>query len=168
MYCMSGTKKIAVIVVLENSQNWLMLKRKYPPNQDLYTPVGGKLEPGESPRAAALREAREEAGIKLQNISYCGVLVDSAPTDYNWVCFVYRAEVEYFKPPFCNEGVLSWIPISTLHTIPKPATDPYLYSLVLARTPFYLSAVYSKDNQLISLTEEISGTCLFGDNLHGH
>ena len=168
MYCMPGSKKIAVIVVLESNQHWLMLKRKYPPNQDLYTPVGGKLEAGESPKEAALREVHEEAGIELQNIAYCGVLVDSAPTNYNWICFVYRANVDCFKPPFCSEGLLSWIPISTLHTIPKPVTDPYLYPLVLAHTPFYLSAVYSEDDQLVSLTEEIAGVCLFSDNSLKH
>ena len=64
--------KIAVVVILERPGYWLMLKRSYPPNQGLYTPVGGKIEDGESPRAAAFREVQEEAGLQIENIHYCG------------------------------------------------------------------------------------------------
>ena len=90
--------KIAVVVILESPGYWLMLKRSYPPNQGLYTPVGGKIEDGESPRAAAIREVQEEVGLQLEDVRYCGLLVDSSPTDYNWICFVYRANVDYFAP----------------------------------------------------------------------
>ena len=88
--------KIAVVVILESPGYWLMLERNYPTNQDLCTPVGGKIEDGESPRAAAIREVQEEVGLQLEDVRYCGILVDSSPTDYNWICFVYRASIEYF------------------------------------------------------------------------
>ena len=153
--------KIAVVVILESSGYWLMLKRNYPPNQGLYTPVGGKIEDGESPRAAAIREVKEEAGLELKNIRYCGLLVDSSPTDYNWVCFVYRASVSNFAPPSCNEGTLTWVPIESLATLPTPVTDPYLYPYVLSSQTFFLNALYSNEGDLIKLTEEISDTRLF-------
>ena len=138
-----------------------MLKRSNPPNQGLYTPVGGKIEDGESPRAAAIREVGEEASLQLEDVGYCGRLVDSSPTDYNWICFVYRASVDYFAPPDCNEGKLTWVPIESLATLPTPVTDPYLYPCVLSGQPFFLSALYSRENDLIELTEEISNTRLF-------
>ena len=138
-----------------------MLKRSNPPNQGLYTPVGGKIEDGESPRAAAIREVGEEAGLQLEDVGYCGLLVDSSPTDYNWICFVYRATVDYFTPHDCNEGTLAWVPIESLTNLPTPVTDPYLYPLVLSGQPFFLNAIYSKENDLIELTEEISDTRLF-------
>ena len=138
-----------------------MLKRDYPPNQGRYTPVGGKIEDGESPRAAAIREVKEEAGLQLEDVRYCGLLVDSSPTDYNWVCFIYRASVDYFAPPSCTEGTLAWVPIESLATLPTPVTDPYLYPCVLSGKPFFLNALYSSEDDLIKLTEEISDTCLF-------
>ena len=153
--------KNAVVVILESPGYWLMLKRSHPPNQGLYTPVGGKIENGESPRAAAIREVQEEADLQIEDPRYSGVLVDSSPTDYNWICFVYRASVDYFEPPSCNEGTLSWIPVESLATLPTPVTDPYLYPRVLLGQPFFLNAVYSKENDLIELTEEISDTRLF-------
>ena len=153
--------KIAVVVILESPGYWLMLKRSRSPNQGLYTPVGGKIENGESPRAAAIREVQEEAGLQIEDPRYCGLLVDSSPTDYNWICFVYRASVEYFQPPSCNEGALSWIPVESLATLPTPVTDPYLYPRVLSDQPFFLNALYSNEGDLIELTEEISDTRLF-------
>ena len=153
--------KNAVVVILESPGYWLMLKRSHPPNQGLYTPVGGKIENGESPRAAAIREVQEEAGLQIEDPLYCGLLVDSSPTDYNWICFVYRASVDYFEPPSCNEGMLSWIPVESLATLPTPVTDPYLYPRVLSDQPFFLNALYSNEGDLIELTEEISDTRLF-------
>ena len=158
---MPTSTTIAVIVILESSEYWLMLRRNYPPNQGLYTPVGGKVEDGESPRTAAIREVQEEAGLQLEDVGYCGLLVDSSPTDYNWVCFVYRASVDYFSPPNCNEGTLTWIPLESLATLQTPVTDPYLYPCILSGQPFFLNALYSNENDLVELTEEISDTRLF-------
>ena len=153
--------KIAVIVILEAREHWLMLKRKYPPNKDLFAPVGGKLESGESPRHAAIREVYEETGITIETIHYKGLLVDSSPTDYNWTCFIYQANIQYITPPHCREGTLDWIPIDSLSELPTPVSDPYLYPLILSGKPFFLSATYSTENKLISLTEEISETELY-------
>jgi len=60
--------KIAVLVYIFNDAGeLLLLHRKRPPNRDLYSPVGGKLEQGigESPYACALREVEEEVEIVL-------------------------------------------------------------------------------------------------------
>ena len=153
--------KIAVIVILEAREHWLMLKRKYPPNKDLYTPVGGKLESGESPRNGAIREVYEETGITIETMHYKGLLVDSSPVDYNWTCFIYQAKIQYIIPPYCSEGTLVWIPIDSLSQLPTPVSDPYLYPHILSGKPFYLSATYSAENKLTALTEEISETKLF-------
>lgn len=153
--------KIAVIVILEAREHWLMLKRKYPPNKDLYTPVGGKLESGESPRNGAIREVYEETGITIETMHYKGLLVDSSPVDYNWTCFIYQAKIQYIIPPYCSEGTLVWIPIDSLSQLPTPVSDPYLYPLILSGKPFFISATYSAENKLTALTEEISETKLF-------
>src|ERR1035437_3474557 len=62
--------KIAVLAYIFNAEGkLLLLHRKKPPNQDLYSPIGGKLEQqiGESPYACALREIAEEVGVALLN-----------------------------------------------------------------------------------------------------
>ena len=153
--------KIAVIVILEAQDYWLMLQRKHPPNKGLFVPVGGKLEYGESPRAAAIREVGEETGFEIGKVRYKGLLVDSSPNDYNWTCFVYQAAIEYVSPPLCAEGILIWVPIGSLPNLPTPETDPYLYPLILSGKPFFINATYSQEDKLIKLTEEISETQLY-------
>ena len=153
--------KIAVIVILEAQDYWLMLQRKHPPNKGLFVPVGGKLEYGESPRAAAIREVGEETGFEIGKVRYKGLLVDSSPNDYNWTCFVYQAAIEYVSPPLCAEGTLIWVPIGSLPNLPTPETDPYLYPLILSGKPFFINARYSQEDKLIKLTEEISETQLY-------
>ena len=153
--------KIAVIVILQAQDHWLMLQRKHSPNKNLFVPVGGKLEHGESPQAAAIREVGEETGFEIDKVHYKGLLVDSSPNDYNWTCFVYQTEIEYVSPPLCTEGTLVWVPIEALPNLPTPETDPYLYPLILAGKPFFINARYSDEDKLIKLTEEVSETQLY-------
>jgi len=47
---------------LTRGDHILMLHRRRPPNQGLWNRVGGRIEAGESPLTACLREVREETG----------------------------------------------------------------------------------------------------------
>lgn len=44
-----GLKKAATLCVLRHQNQLLLLKRWKEPNKDLFTPVGGKLDPFEGP-----------------------------------------------------------------------------------------------------------------------
>jgi len=126
-----GLKKTATLCVLKNDHNFLLLKRLKEPNKDQYTPVGGKLDPFENPLQSALRETQEETGIVVETMKYCGVLTESSPTKYNWVGFVYLAEIPFIPPPDCNEGTLEWINFEQVLDIPTPKTDWFIYDLSL-------------------------------------
>lgn len=115
-----GLKKTAVLCVLKHGDQLLLLKRLKEPNKDMYTPVGGKLDPFESPLDAAIRETREETGIEVDRFKYCGVLVETSPSAYNWTSFVYLAEIDWQPAPPCNEGDLKWIPYAQVLEYPHP------------------------------------------------
>jgi 8-oxo-dGTP diphosphatase len=75
--------KIAVLAYIFNDAGKiLLLRRKKYPNQNLYSPIGGKLEQplGESPYACALREIHEEIGIQLtlDDIHLLGIVSERA------------------------------------------------------------------------------------------
>lgn len=54
-------------VIIVNEQNQILLvQRGHAPQQGRWTVPGGRLEPGESPEQAAVREAREETGLEVQ------------------------------------------------------------------------------------------------------
>ena len=92
---MDGLKKVASMVILKNRDRYLLLKRAKEPNKGKYLPVGGKLDPYETPLNCAIRETFEETGIRIENPKFCGTLIESSPTDYNWICYIYLAEIEF-------------------------------------------------------------------------
>lgn len=150
-----GLKRIATLCILKNNNKFLLLKRLKEPNKDNFTPVGGKLEFFETPLKAAIRETFEETGIKVDTMKYCGILTETSPTKYNWVNFVYIADIDFIHPPICNEGTLKWISFDELLNVPTPKTDWYIYKYILENKPFALSADYDEQLNLLSMTEEI-------------
>ena len=153
----NGLKRAATLCILRNKQDFLLLKRKKAPNKDMFTPVGGKLDPFESPIDCAIRETFEETGIQVDAMKYCGLLTETSPVDYNWVGYVYVAEIERITPPLCNEGTLSWIAFDEILKVPTPKTDWYIYQYVLQNKPFAFNAIFDEQLNLLAMEEEIEG-----------
>lgn len=151
-----GVKRAAVLCVLRHGDKFLLLKRLKEPNKDNYTPVGGKIDPHEDPYAAALRETNEETGIHLSAMQYAGTLIETSPGNYNWISFVFVAEIDFIPPPGCNEGTLEWISFAEVLNVPTPKTDWYIYKFLLEGRSFTLNACYDVGLQLTSMTELIA------------
>ena len=161
---MNGIKKAAVICVLKNNDRFLLLKRNKEPNKDNYTPVGGKIDPFENPFNAAKREIFEETGLKVEDLEYCGTLVETSPVEYNWICFVYRAEIDLISPPPCNEGKLEWIEFSDVLNVPTPKTDWFIYKYMLEGKKFNFSAEYDKDLEMLSMQDDLTNELLYNNS----
>lgn len=139
--------KIAVLVyVFNDTGKLLLLHRRRPPNQDLYSPIGGKLEQhlGESPHACALREIEEEIGVHLtlDEIRLLGIVSERA---FNGAAATPSPVSTDGKPPqlsahwlmFCfevtrplniaaremEEGRLEWIDPIIVPQLGIPKTD---------------------------------------------
>ena len=122
--------KIATLVYIFDDQgNTLLLHRKKSPNQGLYSPIGGKLEPalGESPYQCAIREVHEEIGLVLEypDIRLCGMVAEKAyEGSTHWLMFCFEVTraitVTQLKIP---EGQLEWVPISEVQNRPIPESD---------------------------------------------
>ena len=150
-----GLKKSAAMVLLRHQDEFLLLKRAKEPNKGLYVPVGGKLEPFEDPRSAAIRETKEETGITVDSLKYCGVLIESSPGKYNWQCNIYVADINRVPPPECDEGILEWIAYADVPQIPTPPTDWQIYQYIMAEKPFAMDAIYDKKMNLTFFKEEL-------------
>lgn len=151
-----GLKKVAAMCILRHKEELLLLKRANEPNKGKYLPVGGKLNPFEGPRKAAIRETLEEAGIIIENPKFCGTLIESAPNKYNWLSYIYIADIDKTTPAPCDEGILEWISKDELFNIPTPSTDRYIYKYALNNLPFAFSAEYNDKMEMIEMIEEIS------------
>lgn len=122
--------KIAVLCYLfDVDGRVLLLHRRKPPNRDLYSPVGGKLEQrqGESPTACAVREIAEETGLTVvaDELHLTGVVSEAAyEGQTHWLMFLYELTrpVEVVLASF-DEGTLEWFTPQQLDGLPLPETD---------------------------------------------
>jgi len=120
---------IAVLCYLfDADQRLLMLHRRRPPNVDLYSPIGGKLnqESGESPGACAVREIREEANIDVSHsdLRLAGVVSETAYQGTHWLMFLYEVtRPVQVNPTTFREGRLEWHSRDEIAQLPIPQTD---------------------------------------------
>lgn len=156
MFVPKGHKQPAVLSILKSGERYLLLKRTKEPHYGLYSPVGGKIDAYESPENAVIRETMEETGIKIINPKFCGTIVETSPTKYNWICFVYFSEIEYSETINCNEGILEWIDSKDLQNIPMPKTDQIIYSYIAENKYFQLAVEYDKNMNILSFIDEVN------------
>jgi 8-oxo-dGTP diphosphatase len=102
-------------------------KRKYPG----WSFPGGHVERGESIYDCAVREVKEETGLDVQNLTYCGVVhwvnrVD----DSRYLCYMYKAtEYSGELTPETDEGEQFWLSIDALLAAPKERFSSEHYCL---------------------------------------
>lgn len=155
-----GIKRPATLCILRSGGRLLLLQRAKEPHVDKLTPLGGKIDPHERPHDAAVREVGEEAGITLETMAFAGIFTETSPVNYNWINYVYTAEVAAFDPPPCDEGLLRWVPFNYLRKFRTPETDVHLYNYIARGQPFAFDAVFDAEIRLIRMVDELSGRVL--------
>ena len=161
MNAQPGMKKLAASCILRHKQSFMLLKRNKEPYRGMFLPVGGKVDPFESPRNAAVRETREETGLKVDRIKFCGTLVETSPREYNWMSFIYLYDIDHIPPPASDEGVLEWVSFDQLLEIPTPKTDWYIYQYIMQGKPFAFNADFDQSLTLIEMTEEFEEVTVY-------
>ena len=129
---MGGTLpyRIAVLCYLfDRDGRVLLLHRRNPPNQELHSPVGGKLEmdEGESPTSCAVREIFEEVGLRVapKELHLTGIISEAGYEDQtHWLIFLYElTHPVHVEPTVIREGQLEWHDPESLGTLAIPRTD---------------------------------------------
>jgi len=157
----AGLKNAAVLCILRSSAGFLLIRRSKEPHLGKYIPIGGKVGPFETPRAAAIREVKEETGISVQDVRLRGILTETSPTDFNWINYIYTADIPAVTLTKYREGKLEWVKREQLDRIPAPTTDQFIYDYVSKSQFFIFDAVYDENVELIRLVDELSGKTLF-------
>lgn len=81
----------------------------------VYAPIGGKIEAGETPTECLLREFKEETGLELKDPKLKGISFWKDSTE--GIIFIYTAEKVDGDLQESEEGRLEWIDISELDNI---------------------------------------------------
>lgn len=127
------TAPVAVHLFLTRDDHILLLRRFNTGYEDgNYSVIAGHLDGGETVLDAICREAREEAGIDLDQATTRIVQVmhrlspDSERIDYFLVANRWSGEITNREPEKCDE--LRWFPIAAL----PPNTIPYVAFAIAA------------------------------------
>lgn len=127
-----------LVYLFRDDDHVLLMQRNKKPgdtHEGMYVGLGGKLHSGESPADCALREVREESGLKVDETSlvFRGHLncpeFDRSGRD--WMVFVYTAcRFSGRLITDCPEGRLVWVPVSRVADLPMWEGDYRFFPLL--------------------------------------
>ena len=113
---------------------------------------GGKVEPGESPEAALVRELREELGIEAR----VGDPLIRVPQQYPHKRLVLDVrQVQFNGTPKGLDGqALVWAPLHTLASYPMPPADRPVVAALLQPDRYLVTPAPSNDNAWLAALDQ--------------
>ncbi|WP_136604873.1 NUDIX hydrolase [Paenibacillus dokdonensis] len=100
------------ICFIKKGDRILLLNRNKSSWMGMWNGVGGKLEPGETPRESMLREIMEETGIVPERLHFKGLVTWLTESRKTGGMYTYMAELpeefHYPTPIQTDEGILDW------------------------------------------------------------
>jgi len=106
-----NSKPTVSALIVNKKKEILLVKREIQPKFGSWDTPGGFLENGEDPIVGLKREMMEELGIKLKNIKYLGIYLDSYYERYylSTLNILYEAEIASGKlKPMDDVSELRW------------------------------------------------------------
>ncbi len=117
---------VVIACIVKRSGRILLIKRGKPPYTSLLSMPGGKVEFGEHPVSAALRETEEETGLKCRFEKMLGVfseVLEATSGKQHFIIFVCLLTAPSFEVKNSPEGETIWVEETKWHLI-KPEVVP--------------------------------------------
>ena len=102
------------LLFLRDGDRVLLIRKKRGHGAGKINGPGGKIDPGETPRAAALRETREETGIRVADATLVAEFRFLDLVAQQWYGYVFLAHEWEGKPEETPEADPFWCPIAEL------------------------------------------------------
>ncbi len=137
--------------IRRNDEILLLYRNKKPddPNEGKWLGIGGKVEQGETPEQANIREVYEETGIKLEPdaCSFHGVIVFKNTVYEDEEIYLYSASVpEGTVFIECDEGESAWIAVDKVPGLNMWEGDRiFLKPLLEGRSSINMTLYYEGD-----------------------
>lgn len=138
---------------IERDDAYLMLhrvKKKNDLNHDKWVGIGGKFEDGESPEECMRREALEETGLTLHNLSLRGIVTFVSNEWDNEYMFLYTCTDFSGELAECKEGNLEWVAKDKVCGLPIWEGDKIFFRLLNENAPFFSLKLCYEGDQLVS------------------
>ncbi len=144
--------RLTTLCYIEKDGCYLMLhrvKKALDENQGKWIGIGGHMEENESPEECVLREVREETGLTVTDLRLRGVITFILPDWGNELTFLYTAQTGQSDVPDCPEGILKWVPVDAVESLPLWEGDRVFLPLLRTRQDcFSLKLIYRPGGEL--------------------
>lgn len=128
--------------------------------QGYYDIPGGKIEEGETPEGAAIREMNEETGIIVSDLVQTGIFEVEYPNRI-YIFDVFIAKQYEGKPQDFEENTSEWIEIKLLLNKEKRLSnillleEPYNENLYNEKIKFYIKVNVDEDENILDVEYKI-------------
>jgi 8-oxo-dGTP diphosphatase len=126
---------IVVAAALVDGEGRVLLQQRAPGRQmeGLWEFPGGKIDPGELPEAALVRELKEELGIEVDAASLTAAAFASAPLgERHLLLLLYICREWHGTPQPLDASGLKWVHPREMPKLPMPPADEPLVALLEA------------------------------------
>ena len=143
-------KKVTLCFCLKNDHVLLAMKKRGF-GAGKWNGYGGKVDGGEQPSTAAVRELKEESGIAaevdaLRQVGHISFYFEEVPF---FECYVYTIQVWQNDPVETSEMKPKWFPVEDLPFAEMWAADIQLVPMVLKSKSIQAEVHYNADGSVL-------------------
>lgn len=142
------TEEATLLFAFDAVGQVLLIHKKRGLGQGKINGPGGRLEAGETPVQAAVRETAEEVGIAVSDPQFCGKLFFHFTNGYKLVGHVFKATQWTGSPVETDEALPEWFSVDHIPYDQMWTDDQYWFPLMLAGRLFTGHFVFDDDKML--------------------